>query len=844
MRYTRGTGPRPARQATSRAPPTPTACPSNAAPAPSSTPAESTARTPEVTTPSAMPLPARLSRQAAPPTHIPLGGRVHHEEFRLAWDDLLGFAGGDCSWHREVLRAGLRLSWAGPRSASGDPVIPEHLHRPRDSRRWLGEDTLDLAEGEIVKLRAAGVIQPTTLPPTVLPQGPGTVRPRAWSTVFFIDKPGSGPPPPTEPAAAPGTPPRRKVRPIANLARVNEYLAKPGLRMSGIAQLRELIPRDAWMVSIDIKSAFFHLGLDEWSRETLTPFQWGTEAFTWSGLPMGARESPAAFTRLLRPVWAALHKAHPSVGTNAYIDDVLAWSADRSALERAARDLVNMLHNLGVEVSMEKSELTPTRRINYLGFTLDSHRMRLSVPTDKRRKLRKEVRATLRKIESGTSFTIRAVAALQGRLGALRPAVALTHRFTAALQGVKNAALRSAGQCSPPLSPTETYDSTVSWSPAAVAELEWWSATLSSPTACRSPFTPPPPDLIIESDASGTGWGFTLRKAPAGHRTPQTAWTRAELDQLPLLSEAGGRWPTHFASGISSINVSEAYALELALRTFSESIRGRSILLLTDNAASNAYINRQRGRHEHLTGIAARIWDLVTALRLTALRSAWIAGAENGGADHLSREGADPAGWGLHPAEIRRAWAAFGSPTVDCFATSTNAILPTFFSRRPDPLAAHTDAMSLPWTGRGLLWIFPPFAMVGGVLAKIRREQVAAIAVLPDWPARPWWPLATEMAVASYTIPAGSPALVPGTARGEGPIRPVPTRWQLRVVLLQGHPDRRRRERTAWGEGTHPAQAPGRTLPEIFRSPVAALLPTPLWSGPAAPPRGPTPAFA
>ena len=52
----------------------------------------------------------------------------------------------------------------------------------------------------------------------------------------------------------------------------------------------------------------------------------------------------------------------------------------------------------------------------------------------------------------------------------------------------------------------------------------------------------------------------------------------------------------------------------------------------------------------------------------------------------------------------------------------------TFYSWRPDPLAAAMDAFMMPW---GCLkgYMFPPFCMIGRCLAKVRKERATVVLV-------------------------------------------------------------------------------------------------------------------
>ena len=138
------------------------------------------------------------------------------------------------------------------------------------------------------------------------------------------------------------------------------------------------------------------------------------------------------------------------------------------------------------------------------------------------------------------------------------------------------------------------------------------------------------------------------------------------------------------------------------------------------------------------------------------LDARYLPGQANILADLLSRRGqVVGTEWSLHPQVARSLLRVWGNPSIDLFATCLNAKLPLYCSLVPDPQAVFQDAFRHPWDDLNL-YAFPPFTLVGRVIARVRESLLVAITlVAPLWPeewfadllllltqpplALPWW---------------------------------------------------------------------------------------------------------
>jgi hypothetical protein len=106
-----------------------------------------------------------------------------------------------------------------------------------------------------------------------------------------------------------------------------------------------------------------------------------------------------------------------------YLDDflILASSYDQAVQHTAV--VIELLEKLGWIINKEKSSLIPATRMEFLGFLLDTVKMLLMVPVEKRKRFRNSCKRMVKLVQTGRSVSLRAMAALVGKLQSIAPAV-------------------------------------------------------------------------------------------------------------------------------------------------------------------------------------------------------------------------------------------------------------------------------------------------------------------------------------------------------------------------------------------------------------------------------------
>ena len=309
------------------------------------------------------------------------------------------------------------------------------------------------------------------------------------------------------------------------------------------------------MVKVDLKDAYLTVPIHLQDRKFLR-FSWEQEVFQFRSLPFGLASAPRTFTKLLRPLLALLRSQ--GLRMVVFLDDILLMASSKELIGQHLTLLVSWLEELGFIINKDKSVMEPGHQIEFLGLTVNSNTMSLSVPQDKIAKVQKECRHML---DRGAA-SARELSHLIGLLSSLIRAVLPAPLHYRALQRLKHQALTSLG----------SWDLQVSLNSSSQRDLVFWVSQLKEHNGRSLEF--PVATMIISSDASKSGWGaYSSISSVVGH------WSPAERDL--------------------HINALELKAAFLALKSLASHQRDCHILLLLDNITAISFINHKGGTRSH-----------------------------------------------------------------------------------------------------------------------------------------------------------------------------------------------------------------------------------------------------
>ena len=203
----------------------------------------------------------------------------------------------------------------------------------------------------------------------IIPLEPTTPVAGFYSTVFLVPKK------------------EGRWRPVINLKALNSWVQPQQFKMEGIHTLRELLVRNNWLAKLDLKDAYFTV-LIHWDHQKYLRFVVGQVHYQFTCLSFGLSCAPWAFTKVLRPVAAFLRTL--GVRMIVYIDDMLIMGESPDVVRDYVTAMVALLEGLGFIVNTDKSMLSPTQQLEFLGMQVSSVDLHLHLPREKIKQIRVE----------------------------------------------------------------------------------------------------------------------------------------------------------------------------------------------------------------------------------------------------------------------------------------------------------------------------------------------------------------------------------------------------------------------------------------------------------------------
>ena len=169
-------------------------------------------------------------------------------------------------------------------------------------------------------------------------------------------------------------------RPVIDLSRLSHFVQLSHFHMeTAQSVLQSLRPSD-WMISIDLQDAYLQVPVHQESRRYLR-FCIGERTFQFRVLCFELSSAPHVFTRVMALVSSIMHRFEFRILR--YLDDWLLFGSSLQEIKRVRDFLLGLCSELGIQVNLSKSSLTPSQTLDYLGMTLSSSPLR-AFPTPAR----------------------------------------------------------------------------------------------------------------------------------------------------------------------------------------------------------------------------------------------------------------------------------------------------------------------------------------------------------------------------------------------------------------------------------------------------------------------------
>ena len=475
---------------------------------------------------------------------------------------------------------------------------------------------------------------------------------------------------------------------ILDLSILNEFIKCPTFKMLNLKEVKLLLPKDYWTISLDLKDGFWHLGVAKTKRPYLG-FTYRNQDWQFRAMPFGLNIAPRTFTKVIAHVVKVM--ANKGIWCLPYLDDLLILAPSRKVCLEKAELAITILETMGWIINYKKSRLEPAQVFEWLGVQFDLVNHTALASSEKRECLQSKLTGII----TSRECTKREIMQLQGQANWIAQCDPITRLMLAATRYI----LKSLRRC--PL------DAPIILNRGMKLFLCSWVKKESIPQALGSPA----PNLLIQSDAHPGGWGFQINRTKY----------RGEFD----------------SSMDYPINVLEALTVWYALLVVKK--KGLVIHIKCDNEVAVSVIRKGKSRVFHLQAIANLIWRRAALMRWT-ISISHIKGEFNVIADQLSRNVPLSTEWSIPKEDFKEILALNPDLEVDLFATHLNFKIESYMSPCPDEGAVGIDALSTSWDHWNHLYLYPPAKLISKVLAKMKHTQFhSAILITQDLPTRPWY---------------------------------------------------------------------------------------------------------
>lgn len=531
---------------------------------------------------------------------------------------------------------------------------------------------------------------------------------------------------------------------ILDLRELNKYCKPKTFIHEDINTVINLIKPEDALVTLDLKSAFFHIPVSK-EHSTYLGFEWKGLFYKFVVLPFGACFSPYFCYKLVRPIIQFFRQRH-NLRIIAYVDDFLLGD-DEQRISDSLKLVVETLQKLGWFINLKKSDLTPSCSKQFIGFVIDtkarSNSILIKVPCKRIQKLKRDIKRLLLRGKGTARFIARVCGQIVSMTKAILPAKLLLRNLYRLL------ALKT------------SWQEVLTVDVHSREDLEWWFDSLSAWNGrYYSMDDQKKPVIQIATDASSSGFGGIIVGTDA---------------------QTQGFWPNYISRKCS--NYREIMAVYMTLLSFKEIIRGHTIQILSDNITTVSYLACMGGPSKQISDIATDIWSFAVKHNIS-ISSKYLPGIQNEAADRLSRLKCQYE-WRLHSRIFNLLNLKWGPFTVDRFASLSTAQIQTYNSWYLDPMTSGVDAFSQNWSNHNN-FINPPLRLMNRILDKIVAEKAVATIICPAWPAQSWFQRLRAICVCPpLKLPKSKYICIPLSAKKPEPLKNP--NWRLFAWRVDGN---------------------------------------------------------
>ena len=568
------------------------------------------------------------------------------------------------------------------------------------------------------------------------------------------------------------------------------------VRMEHLSHFSSVFHRDHLLFSLDLKSAYFSVGVDERLARTMG-FEWRGRYYKFKCLPFGFKLAPYVFVKIGRQVvkkwrdigpgdwqqrfegWSEASNKQWGVPCMLYIDDSAGGHKTFGMAVWCRNSMMLELEGLGFSLSA-KGSLLPFPCLEFLGMVahLGMPSPSWFLPERKAKVLVKLAEELVEQHKEGKRVLCRMAAKCVGKLVSASRAVPVSKLLFREV----NACIYGGKQ--------PQWGGSIALSEAAVADLVWiidcfvrWNGQCSPIWILSMVETV---DCALIQDAGPRAIGFKrlelegVRAQDAPGNFPTGEGERVAVGEQMLDHISGETHTLRSTSGTIELNDSECdmhhvhkelLGVLLAVASQRWELRNRRVCILVDATTSVAYVTNWGGPSMTCNRVVRKLWGLCARFNIRVVQVSHIAGSKmiTSGVDSLSRPyrfarggEADRDDWRLRSQTFEQLQAVVGVVlTVDRMATRSNRRCKQFCSHSAiDPESFGSSAFAVDWSvdmlgEKAANYCFPPFFAIPRVIQHVRECRAWTVLIVPWWPSQFWWVSLMEVCTCMWALPVG-----------------------------------------------------------------------------------------
>ena len=199
-------------------------------------------------------------------------------------------------------------------------------------------------------------------------------------------------------------------RMILSLKNLNKHVQYNHFKMDTLQSVISLMTPKCFMASVHLKDAYYSVPV-ALAHQKYLKFEWGGKLYQFPCFPNGLAFCPRKCTKLVKPAFAALRQlGHIN---SPYTDDSYLQGGSYEECLASVLDTVKMFLSLGFIPHPQKSVCTPTQKLVFWGFVLDSVQMKIFLTNEKIGKLKsicakliKAQKTTIREVSRALGYMV------------------------------------------------------------------------------------------------------------------------------------------------------------------------------------------------------------------------------------------------------------------------------------------------------------------------------------------------------------------------------------------------------------------------------------------------------